>query len=105
MKMTTKKEPAVILLLSDARGIYIPRDFANEIRQDFVVGVEQGDWDVLEAGPDHESYWDTWQVVCDNAVVKTLAGDEYRIHQDGDCWLLCYERMTAEEKSNFGFEE
>jgi hypothetical protein len=102
--MTTKKESAVILLLSDARGQYIPRDFANEIRREFVTGVEADEWEILEAGPEHESYWDVWDDVCTSAVI-TLAGDEYRIHQDGDCWLLCYERMTAEERSNFGFEE
>jgi hypothetical protein len=97
---TAKREPAVILLLSDARGVYIPRDFANEIRREFVSGVSAEDWAILEAGPDHESYWEAWDDVINNAVI-TLAGDEYRIHPDGDCWLLCDARLDVEERQNF----
>ena len=86
--MTTSK-PEPMLFLSDARGIYIPRDFATGIRHDCVTGVTDGDWHVLESGPEHELYWDTWADVESNATVRDPdTGIEYRIYQDGDCFLI-----------------
>jgi len=86
--MTNK--PEIMLWLSDARGQYIPRDFANSFadRSRHVRGVDGGTWETLESGPDHEWYWDAWSDVCDNAVVTDENGREYFIHQDGDCWLV-----------------
>ena len=52
MKMKLRPEP--LLWLSDARGVYIPRDFANSFsnRAKDVTGVSDEDWAILEAGPD-----------------------------------------------------
>ena len=83
-------KPDMLLWLSDARGQYIPRDFANSFvdRSSAVKGVDGGTWETLESGPDHEWYWDAWQEVCDRAVITDENGHEYFIHQDGDCWLV-----------------
>jgi hypothetical protein len=83
------ERPEMALWLSDARGIYIPRDFAASFanRAATVSGVTEEDWAILDAGPDHEFYWDAWSDVCDNATI-TMEGVEYSIHQDGDCWLV-----------------
>ena len=83
------REAEVILFLSDARGIYIPRDFARSVDRDQVNGVSEEDWEILEAGPDHELYWDAWSDVCDNArVTEPTTGVVYTVYQDGDCWLI-----------------
>lgn len=94
------KRPEMLLWLSDARGVYIPRDFANSFadRAKHVANVSAEDWSILELGPDstddagnfvsNESYWDTWTDVCDNAVVTDEHGAEYTIWQEGDCWLV-----------------
>jgi hypothetical protein len=100
----SKQESAVILLFDSARGVYIPRDFANEIKRECVTGIDAETFATLEAGPDHESYWDAWSDVLDRATL-TIGGSEYTLQQDGDLWALCVERMTDEEKQNFGFEE
>ena len=86
--MTTR--PEMKLWLSDARGIYIPRDFATSFadRAKSVSGVSDNDWAELEAGPDHEWYWEAWVKVCANAVVTEDNGDRYTVYQDGDCWLV-----------------
>jgi hypothetical protein len=79
----------MLLWLSDAHGQYLPRDFANSFvnRAAHVAGVSDEEWSILEAGPDHEWYWEAWNDVCDNAVV--IDGDtKYRVWQDGDCWLV-----------------
>jgi hypothetical protein len=84
------KRPDMMLWLNDRRGIYIPRDFALSFndRAKQVTGVSDDEWAVLEAGPDHERYWDTWVDVEDNAIVTDEHGVKRHIHQDGDVWLI-----------------
>lgn len=83
------KKPDVLLFLSDARGVYIPRDFALSVKRDCVANVDAEQWAILEAGPDHEHYWDVWSEVCDDATVTDPdTGIVYAVHQDGDCWLV-----------------
>ena len=78
-----------ILFLSDARGIYIPQNFAESVDRENVANVGDWAWTAIKAGPDDESYWDAWVEICDNAVVRTKDGkNAYAIWQDGDCWLI-----------------
>jgi hypothetical protein len=97
------KKPEPMLWLSDARGQYIPRDFASSFadRSKTVMGVTQEDWAILDAGPDHEYYWDTWSEVCDNAVITDDNGDCFNIHQEGDCWLIPDGMEWSEEEDFF----
>ena len=104
---------AVVLILSDSRGQYIPRDFLSD--DDNKIDIKHcAAWGLTEANrsqwsdalyPDHDNYWDAWQWILDNARFQAGNGDIYTLHQDGDLWALCVERMTAEEKENFGFED
>ena len=76
------------LFLSDARGIYIPRDFAQSIKRECVTGISEDDYAILE-NPDHEWYWEAWNDVLNNAVVTDpTSGTVYKVYQDGDCWLI-----------------
>lgn len=97
----------IILLLSDARGIYIPRDFARDFRFDDELGwqgVSQEDREDL-SDPENEWYWETWDKVLSNAYYfDEPSGKVYHLHQDGDLWALSFESMTDEEKRNFGWE-
>lgn len=108
-----KKLNAVTLILSDARGIYIPRDFVtndyNEIAHDHCAAwglteANQAYW-ADAADPDNEWYWEAWDWILNNAQFTDEDGNVYRLHQDGDLWGICAERMTDEEKSNFGWDE
>jgi hypothetical protein len=83
------------LLVSDGWGIYIPQHFAKTIKREFVTGVGEEDWKILEAGPDHEHYWDAWAGVLDNASVNDPQMGECYIHQDGDLWLVPVERKPG----------
>jgi len=85
------------LLLSDARGVYIPRDFA----EGFDLVAWHIDFDVSAlSDPESELYWDTWERVLNNAY---LIEGEYRfiIWQDGNLWAICPELMTELEKLYF----
>ena len=98
---------AIELLLSDARGAYIPRDFVEgfDVTQ---WGLDPESWEVQRcaSGPEVEDYWDAWEQILSNAEFRRHEGHHvWRLHQDGDLWAVCYELMTDEEKRNFGFEE
>jgi len=80
------------LLFTDARGIYIPRDFATYIDQERVEGVAPEDYEILRAGPEGELYWDTWTDVLDgarlNMAPEGAAPEWATLYQDGDLWLV-----------------
>jgi hypothetical protein len=88
MTRTTKPEP--VLWLSDARGRYIPRDFARSFadRSASVRHVTDEQWSILEAGLDHEWYWEAWDEILNEATVTDTNGAVYTLHQDGDLWLV-----------------
>ena len=71
-----------------AKGVYIPQYFAETIHRHLVEGVSNEDWEILEAGPYHEYYWDAWNDVTNNCRIKHPSGREYCLWQDGDLWLL-----------------
>lgn len=101
MKLTK----SVHIYLSDSRGQYIPRDFARDTKRNCLSNVTQADLDYLALGPGGclddckelqdgetvrgEFYWDVWQDVCDNAVLTDPeTGNKFRLHQDGDLFLV-----------------
>lgn len=87
----------VELLLSDSRGVYIPRDFATECPG---WKMTYADRKILEAGPDDEDYWDTWNSVTQYASYIDKNGNTWYLWQDGDLFAFCHELMTDEEYEN-----
>ncbi len=79
------------LILSSARGIYIPRDFAAGYGA-YVTGDSLADdLTCLEKGPDdNDWYWEAWNRVLDNAVLVSTDGREFTLFTgiDGDIFLL-----------------
>lgn len=90
------------LLLSDSRGIYIPRDFI----ECFDIDKWNIDSKYIErlSSPDNEWYWDNWDVVLNNAYSIDKNGNKWHLWQDGDLWAICPDLMTDEEKQNFGWD-
>jgi hypothetical protein len=86
-----------ILLLSDARGVYIPRDFTSFIDFTRVRNVTPDDYAILAIGPDHREYWEAWCTILDNAIVTDTDGNEYYLHQDGDLWAIPIDVNLSEE--------
>jgi hypothetical protein len=65
-----------------ARGIYIPQYVAETIKRDRIKYFDS--WADLEAGPESESYWNSWTEFLDNA--ETDCGGKF--WQDGDLWII-----------------
>lgn len=90
---------SIVLMMSDNHGIYIPQNFVNDVDIN-AWHVKPEDAEILAAGPDNEGYWDAWDSVLNDAYY--MHGDaKYTLHQDGDLWAVCPDRMTNEEYSDF----
>mgnify|MGYP003660226537 CR=1 FL=1 len=94
----------VNLLLTDARGIYIPRDFVEGYDLSKFTGISEDDIETCK-NPDSEWYWESWNMILSNARFTAEDGRIFYLSQDGDLWLLCYDQMNKEEKRNFGMED
>ena len=57
----------VILLMSDAMGVYIPRNFVERFARDKWSGISDWAWETCAAGPDTEYYWDAWEDILRDA--------------------------------------
>lgn len=107
----------IVHLLSDARGIYIPRDFVNG----FAIECKEEDKEEAKSGKawqgitaenvincqDHygEWYWEAWDSILNSAYWTDENGNKWELYQDGDLWAICYDLLTDEEKKNFGFND
>lgn len=91
------------LLLSDRRGVFIPRDFAgfDHSMRSFNIDDDDADLQILREGPDHEHYWDAWDSVMSRAKFTDSKGNDWYLTQDGDLWLYCEALMSDEEYENF----
>ena len=89
-----------ILLITDATGQYIPQVFMKMIEdnepQKKWRGIEPDDQKILLEGPDHEYYWDTWEMVLQNAFC-VINGQYWYINQDGDLWAVRHDYEWDEE--------
>ena len=100
------------LLLLDARGIYIPRDFVTGCaieckEEDRQAAIDGKAWQGINAAdviscmnPEDEYYWEAWDSILSNVYWIDENGNRWQLHQDGDLWAYCEELMTDEEKAN-----
>ena len=80
------------------RGVYIPQYFAESCTREYVTCVSQEDWKTLEAGPESEWYWESWDVVLDNAVLTDKQGKQWVLYQDGDLWVVPKDWQPTDEE-------
>ncbi len=96
-KIWTRREAKRGILFDEASGAYIPRRFAREIDRerctfDTKFGDngpnEPSDWDILEAGPEHEHYWEVWEDVLRDCELTMDDGTKVRLEQDGSVFYV-----------------
>lgn len=76
----------ITLLIDDAAGIYIPRNFYENF--DFSTwNLKLEDYADL-ANPENEHYWDAWDDLLDNASYSDKEGHTWTLYQDGDLFAV-----------------
>lgn len=99
----TNVKSGLACLLSDRHGIYIPAKFIE-----CYCGES---WNVTAdnqkelSSPDNQYYWETWEIVLNNAAYVDVDGNKWHLYQDGDLYAVCYELLNDEEKQFIGIEE
>ena len=81
-------EQNISCAVDGCHGIYAPQRF-TELYDRNPAGPSCGreDWEIVQAGPDHEHYWEAWESVMDNWRGPQGA----TIYQDGDVFLVAGE--------------
>ena len=75
------------LFADSALGVYIPQHFAESVNRE-MCDAPDSDLDELLKGPETEYYWDIWQDVLDRTMLMDSDGNQWRLEQDGDLWLV-----------------
>jgi hypothetical protein len=97
--MLTKSNP-LELLVDSHHGQYVPQVFAETIKRELFPSITAEDWAILEAGPDHESYWDAWSDIEMSA--ETSDGVSLW-SSEGDLWAVNWSLIgDAEEIADLG---
>ena len=74
------------ILLSDSRGIYIPRDFYNDCNLP-AWGLDREKYTTLES-PDNDWYWEAWEDLINAAKwTDPNTGHTWGLFQDGDLFM------------------
>lgn len=97
--MLTKSNP-MEMLVDSHHGQYIPQIFAETIKRElFANSISAEDFEIIAAGPDHESYWDAWDSILNSAETA----DGVSLWQDGDLWAVNWSLIgDAEEIADIG---
>jgi hypothetical protein len=79
------------LLMSDVRGVYLPKDFAEIYGEEFSYEGKSSGYtydaaltDVLE-GPEGEYYWEAWDAIVQSARSKRFPG--MILYYNGDLFI------------------
>lgn len=91
---------AINLLVSDSAGVYVPQVFCEKFDLARWSGIRDEDIATIEAGPEHEWYWEAWNDIL-NSATYTEDGHTYMLWQDGDLWAISVEQMTDDEYQEF----
>ena len=100
-KIDSAKVDAITVYCDECLGIYIPKNFAESVVRNKLMGVDPDDLEVLSEGPENEMYWDSWHTVLHEAFFLDENGDVYELYQDGSLFVICIARMTDQEYLDF----
>lgn len=89
-----------ILLVDGAAGAYVPQEFINGFSSAGWLFIDNEDKRILEAGPEHELYWEAWEEACNNARFTDKDGRTWMLHHDQDLWAVPCEDEAAVEDDN-----
>ena len=86
------------LLISDNQGIYIPQIYCQQLTEDDAAeyGIEWSDVVCCQSGPDQDWYGESWQAILDAAEWEE-DGETWRLHQNGDLWMVRADVELPEE--------
>ena len=92
-----KNQPEI--LLNDTHGIYIPQLWATDVTEADCAKLNV-DWDdvqTVQAGPDHEWYWEAWASIEQSCEMTDDQGIKWTLYQNGDLWAIPSDYEMPEE--------
>jgi len=83
------KNKSAFCLVDGHHGVYVPQVFANQCADGWRVHAEL--LQILRDGPNHEEYWDAWQMVLDLAFYTDTDGTELGLCVGGSGDLFAFD--------------
>ena len=96
---TTKYPEDITLFLDGCRGTYIPKNFSESIKREFIINREKWDHELdflIKYDTNKDFYWETWESVLDNLKVK-IGKRIYFFYQSDDLWMIRDNEKTRKE--------
>ena len=83
------------LLVVNQHGVYVPQVFAgwvqaileSKTKEVEFIGLDAIDYYVIQQGPDHEFYWESWENILNNVTILTR-GSRWSLEHDEDLWII-----------------
>lgn len=84
-----EKHASKILFMSDSRGINLPKDFCNDIMEQYIENYDKvkDEIEVCKQGDNQPCYYDCWHYILATIIINN-EGRRYYLHQDGDLFLI-----------------
>ena len=95
------------LLITDSAGQYIPQIWYEKCYLDVHwssnngwgwIGVPKWTRSIIEAGPEHEEYWDAWESILNSTKYIAASGLIWTLHLDGDLWAVSEDHVWEDEE-------
>lgn len=74
-------------VIDGSAGIYLAQRFVQRCASFIVKGVTEDDAEILEQGPDHPNYFEVWEDVAKNIVLR-LDKKLYTLHEESDLFAV-----------------
>jgi len=99
----------IVLILSDTRGVYIPRGFVTGNDPAVLDTAHCDKWHIsldlaatlLNDPYTTESFWDIWVQILESAYFIADDGRKYTLYQDGDLFAIAYDNLTSDQYLDF----
>ena len=93
-------------IVDGSHGVFVPQWFAQTVNRTLLSGVsiETLDYLAKEESLEDDGFWEEWDSVLNNARI-THNGKIYRLHQDGDLFIIDCDNLTEDESKAFGLKD
>lgn len=99
-----KSTATILLLIDDAAGVYIPRNFYENFDLPS-WGLKSDDYRDL-SHPDNEFYWETWEDALRNAKHVDDEGKTWTLEQDGSLFAIREDHVCVwDQDGEQGYDE
>jgi len=101
---TTNNNDFLCLQLDSHHGVFIPQFFLQQLKPEYREQIQRAypdSYETVMAGPESDFYWDCWDHLEQALEFVDQHNRTWRLHQDGDLWSYCVDKIDSPELKEF----